>query len=104
MSEIFKNLPLFFLIAIIIAGINLYLKKDFIQSIIKHLSAVSEGIILYYNGEKKKGREYVAHGLAQDFGLNTAARQWLVDTCEESKTKCEDCPFWTCPGKGENNR
>lgn len=82
---------------IVIIGI-----RHLIADIIKRMAQVSTGIIQYYNGEKEKGRDNIANGLAQDFGLDKDARALLRDTCELPNGSCNKCKWWTCPGKEKN--
>ena len=76
--------------------------RHLIADIIKRMAQVSTGIIQYYNGEKEKGRDNIANGLVQDFGLDKDARALLRNTCELPNGSCEKCECWTCPGKEKN--
>ena len=83
----------------------LIMKKE-IAHIIKYMSCVSYGIIEYYKSndeeEKEAARNVVATSLALDFGINTFAREWLRDTCNEN-ISCDECIYWTCATKEKNN-
>ena len=107
MTEFWKNFFIGVFIgcisSIIATLIATYSLKDAIKIVIEHMDCITPGMIDYYTGNEEKGHDCVARALATDYGLAKHTRKWLVDACKESPEKCEDCKYWTCPGK-ENRK
>ena len=83
--------------------ISLLLIRKYINWLLLYSAKVSAALIEYYetiDEEEKEGwHSEVANALATDFGTNFAARQWLKEKCNEKADKCDECLYWTCPGK-----